>query len=399
MQAKFHRVGLLILAIALVSCKDQPHVTTGMAWQKDPLIDNILELIRKEYVEEPKEEKMRDGALDGMLKALDPYSGYFPEDAYKLFTESTHGEFGGIGLEVLYMDGGLRVVAPLDDTPGAKAGIQPGDFITHVDGKLMSDMSYVEIFKQLHGKPGTQVILTLRRGEQDPFEIKITRDVITINPVKFERYKNIGFIRISYFNEKADQRVKEAVQELMTPSSPALEGFIVDLRNNPGGTLDQAVAVTSLFLDKGKVVEVKSRDPSKNQIYIAHGPDILKGLPMIVLINGGSASASEIFAGALKDHKRAIILGKTSIGKGSVQALFPLKNRGGIKLTISRFYTPSGQEIHGKGIVPDIVAEAGPPLSQAQILQQSKKLIREDDAPLQRAFEILQGMNLLKGTS
>lgn len=399
MQTKWNCAVALILAITLVGCKDQPQVTTRMAWHKDPLIDNILELVRKEYVEEPKEEKMREGALDGMLKALDPYSGYFPEDAYKLFTESTHGEFGGIGLEVLYMDGGLRVVAPIDDTPGAKAGIQSGDFIARVDGKPMSDMSYVEIFKQLHGKPGTEVRLTIHRGEQDPFEVKVIRDVITINPVKFERYKNIGFIRISYFNEKTAQKVKEAVQELNVQSSMPLEGVVVDLRNNPGGTLDQAVAVTSLFLDHGKIVEVKGRDSAKNQVFVGHGPDIIKSLPMIVLINGGSASASEIFAGALKDHKRALILGKTSIGKGSVQALFPIKNRGGIKLTISRFYTPSGQEIHGKGIVPDIVAESGPPLSQAQILQQPRKLIREDDTPLQRAFEILHSMNLLKRKS
>jgi carboxyl-terminal processing protease len=359
------------------------------------LIAEILERVRHDYMEQPNEEKMKEGALDGMLKALDPYSAYFPPDVYKLFTESAQGEFGGIGLEVLMIEGVLRVISPIDDTPAARAGIIAGDVITHVDGKNLSDMTYVEILKALHGKPGSHVVLTLRRVDQDPIQVTLERAIITINPVKYDHKGDIGVLRISYFNEKTEEKLKEAVDALK--NQKALRGIVVDLRNNPGGTLDQALAVTSLFLDgKKKIVEVRGRDPKKNQAYYANGKDILGGIPMIVLINGGSASASEIFAGALQDHKRALIMGKTSVGKGSVQGLFPIQNRGGIKLTISRFYTPENHEIHNKGITPDIVIETAPLREREKTVLLETKVIREDDEVMQRALDIFKGMSLFK---
>lgn len=389
-------IGLWICLAALVGCNE--HVApyhSSSPWHKDPLIDEIMERVRKDYVEAPNEEKMKEGALDGMLKALDPYSGYFPPDAYKFFTESTQGEFGGIGLEVLFLDGVLRVISPIDDTPGARSGIQSGDVITHVDDKSLTDMSYADILKLLHGKPGSTVTLKIRRGDQDPIQVTIERAVITINPVKWDRKEGVGVIRISYFNEKTEEKVKEAIDLLKNKSRDPLYGIIVDLRNNPGGTLEQSILVTSLFLNGGNVVEVRGRQARKNQVFSAQGKDLLDGLPMIVLINGGSASGSEIFAGALKDHKRALILGKTSVGKGSVQALFPIQNRGGVKLTISRFYTPFGHEIHNKGITPDMVVENQPSRELSPIHNSS--IIREDDPPMQRALDILRGMHLFKG--
>lgn len=381
----------------LVGCNERVTPNTSNYWHKDTLIDEIMERVRKDYVEVPNEEKMKEGALDGMLKALDPYSGYYPPDAYKLFTESTHGEFGGIGLEVLFLDGVLRVTSPIDDTPGARAGIMAGDIITHVDGKNLAEMSYGEVLKLLHGKPGSSVTLTVRRSDQDPMQIPLERAIITINPVKAMLKEGVGVIRISYFNEKTEEKLKEAISTLKSKSDDPMHGVIVDLRNNPGGTLEQSVAVTSLFLKEGtKIVEVRGREAQRNQVFKARGKDVLEGLPMVVLINGGSASASEIFAGALKDHKRALIIGKTSLGKGSVQALFPIQNRGGIKVTICRFYTPLGGEIHNKGIKPDIIVESQPSRDLSTHLS-PLAIIRDDDVVMQRGIDILKGMYLFKG--
>ncbi len=356
----------------------------------------ILEKVQEEYVERPDERKMREGAISGMLNALDPYSTYMNQETYELFKESTVGEFGGIGVEVLFMDDSLRVIAPIDDTPAAKAGLQHGDYIVKVDDESITSFTQVKLFKKLHGKPGAPVKLTIQRGDQDPFDLTLERAVITINPIKYKRDGNIGYIRISYFNEKTTEKLKEAIQAIQKEGP--LSGAIIDLRNNPGGTLDQAVNVTSLFIDKGKIVEVKSRAPKKNIVYESTDrQEMLRDVPLIVLVNNGSASASEIMAGALKDHKRAIILGKTTLGKGSVQGLFSLEGRGAIKLTISRFYTPLGHEIQGKGIAPDIVVESGPVVSNLVYTKDESKLIADDDQQLNRALDMLKGMELLKG--
>lgn len=388
-------IWLLVVGCFLAACQKQPsseHSTVDFC--QDSLWREILEKVEQEYFEQPDARKMREGALSGMLNALDPYSTYMNQEAYELFRESTNGEFGGIGVEVLFMDDALRVIAPMDDMPAAKAGLQPGDYIIKVDGDLVNSFSQVKLFKKLHGKPGTSVKLTIQRGDQDPFDLTLERTTITINPVKFRREGTVGYIRISYFNEKTTEKLKEAVQSIQADGS--LSGVIIDLRNNPGGTLDQAVSVTSLFIDKGKVVEVRSRDPDKNVVYESDGQQILKGIPLIVLTNNGSASASEIMAGALKDHKRAIILGKTTLGKGSVQGLFSLGGRGAIKLTISRFYTPLGHEIQGKGITPDIIVEANPSFTNLLYTKDTGKLALEDDQQLNRALDMLKGMALLK---
>ncbi|WP_032112364.1 S41 family peptidase [Candidatus Paracaedibacter symbiosus] len=387
----------LLVAALLPGChKQSSSDSSSIDFCQDSLMKEILEKVQEEYVERPDERKMREGAISGMLNALDPYSTYMNQETYELFKESTVGEFGGIGVEVLFMDDSLRVIAPIDDTPAAKAGLQHGDYIVKVDDESITSFTQVKLFKKLHGKPGAPVKLTIQRGDQDPFDLTLERAVITINPIKYKRDGNIGYIRISYFNEKTTEKLKEAIQAIQKEGP--LSGAIIDLRNNPGGTLDQAVNVTSLFIDKGKIVEVKSRAPKKNIVYESTDrQEMLRDVPLIVLVNNGSASASEIMAGALKDHKRAIILGKTTLGKGSVQGLFSLEGRGAIKLTISRFYTPLGHEIQGKGIAPDIVVESGPVVSNLVYTKDESKLIADDDQQLNRALDMLKGMELLKG--
>lgn len=395
MRAKNRILGLILGVGVLVSaCQKKSDAPTQADFYQDPLFSEILEKVRVEYVSQPDEIKMKEGAINGMLTSLDPYSVYMNQETYELFKEATLGEFGGIGVEVLFLDGALRVISPIDDTPAAKAGLQQGDLIVKVDDEPVNNISHIKVFKKLHGKPGTPVKLTIERGNQDPFDLTLERAVIVINPIKYKSQDGIGYIRVSYFNEKATEKLKEILESVQKQTP--LSGLIIDLRNNPGGTLDQAVSMTSLFLEKGKIVEVKSRDPQKNITYEAKGTEMMKGIPLIILINAGSASASEIMAGALKDHKRAIILGKTSLGKGSVQGLFPLDGKGAIKLTISRFYTPQGHEIQGKGITPDIVVEAGGVVSPLSYIKDPSKLIAEDDQQLNRAFDMLKGMALLK---
>lgn len=388
-------VALLLISVMLPGCYNKPSSDpASIDFCHDGLMKEILEMVRLKYVEKPDEQKMREGAINGMLTALDPYSTYMNQETYELYMESTNGEFGGIGVEVLFMENALRVISPIDDTPAAKAGLLYGDLIIKVDDEAVGSLSQIKLFKKLHGTPGSPIKLTIQRGNQDPFELTLMRAIITINPIKFKREGDIGYIRISYFNEKTTKMLQQAIENIQKEG--VLSGAIIDLRNNPGGTLDQAVSVTSLFIKKGKIVEVKSRDATKNMIYETEGEEMLKDVPLIVLTNNGSASASEIMAGALKDHKRAIILGKTTMGKGSVQGLFTLEGRGAIKLTISHFYTPLGHEIHGKGIVPDIVVESSPIVSNMSYVKDEKQLIAEDDQQVNRAFDMLKGMALLK---
>ena len=394
MSKLFNRLILPITMVLVAGCKNnQPAETDDIGLSQDPLVREIVAKVQSEYVEVPDIQKMKEGALSGMLLALDPYSIYMNQDSYDLFRESTNGEYGGIGVEVLFNEGGLRVISPIDDTPAAKAGLMPGDYITHVDDIQVTSLTYAKVIKMLHGEAGKTVKLKLQRGDQDPIELTLERAIIPINPVKFKREGDVGYIRLSYFNEKTTEKLKEAIQQL---NQPAITGLILDLRNNPGGTLDQAVSVTSQFLNEGTVVEVRGRDEKSGISYKVNGKDLTNGMPIVVLINGGSASASEIVAGALKDYKRAIILGRTSLGKGSVQGLFPLNGRGAIKLTVSRFYTPNGNQIQGKGIIPDIIVDASPTYSASPTFGTSKKLLAEDDSQLNRALDMLKGMAILR---
>lgn len=386
---------LLFVPLLIISgCRNNsPSGPSEVDFSQDPLVKEIITRVQAEYVEDPDLEKMKEGALRGMLLALDPYSVYMNQDSYELFKEAAEGEYGGIGVEVVFKERGLRVVSPVDDTPAAKAGLQPGDYLTVVDGVQVTNLTYDKVIKMLHGEVGKSVKIKIERGEQDPFELTLERAVIPINTIKFKRQGDIGYIRISYFNEKTTDKLKEAIQELnQTP----IAGLILDLRNNPGGLLDQGVDVASQFLNEGTVVEARGRAESSRQIFKVNGKDLLPGVPIVALINGGSASAAEIVAGALKDYKRAVILGRTSLGKGSVQGLFPLNGRGAIKLTTSRFFTPHGHSIHGKGIAPDIVVDPSPTYTPMPMFGGAHKIIAEDDNQLNRAFDMLKGMAILR---
>ena len=384
---------LTAAALLLVGCRDATTDSTSDIHFSEPLIAKTLERVRNEYVEKPNEKKMLEGALSGMLMALDPYSTFLNPESYKIYTQSRKGEFGGLGIEVLFSDGVLKVVSPMDDMPAQKAGIKPGDTITHVDNIPIAGLAPDEALKRLHGKPGTSVSLKITRGMAAPFSINITRAHIIFNPIKHHTEGNIGYIRISYFNDQTTDKLKVAINSLQKSLGKNLQGLVLDLRNNPGGGPEQAVSVSSLFLDSGIIVHIKGRKGTQNQTLKATDKDILKGIPIAVLINQGSASASEIVAAALRDNHRAVLVGEKTFGKGSIQGLYALENYGGIKITIARFYTPKGEEIQGRGIQPDILLVQKPlePLKAPPTKETSA-----DDTQLQRALDVLKGLWAVK---
>lgn len=319
------------------------------------LFGEVLERAKMSYVEEVSDKKLIEAAINGMLVSLDPHSSFLDDQSFKYMNEQTKGKFGGLGIEVTMEQGLVMVVSPIDDTPAYKAGIKPGDFITHIDGEQVIGMTLNDAVDKMRGKVGTKVKLTIRRINQKPFDVKITREEIKIRSVKSElKSGDVAYIRISSFTEDTDQTIEKSLKKLKKEVKNKLKGVVLDVRNNPGGLLDQAVNVSDLFLDKGEIVSTRSRNPEDTVKYTAKDGDIAQGLPMVVLINDGSASASEIVAGALQDHKRAIILGEKSFGKGSVQTVIPLGNHGAMRLTTARYYTPSGRSIQAKGIEPDV---------------------------------------------
>ena len=319
------------------------------------LFGEVLERAKMSYVEEVSDKKLIEAAINGMLVSLDPHSSFLDDQSFKYMNEQTKGKFGGLGIEVTMEQGLVMVVSPIDDTPAYKAGIKPGDFITHIDGEQVIGMTLNDAVDKMRGKVGTKVKLTIRRINQKPFDVKITREEIKIRSVKSElKSGDVAYIRISSFTEDTDQTIEKSLNKLKKEAKNKLKGVVLDVRNNPGGLLDQAVNVSDLFLDKGEIVSTRSRNPEDTVKYTAKDGDIAQGLPMVVLINDGSASASEIVAGALQDHKRAIILGEKSFGKGSVQTVIPLGNHGAMRLTTARYYTPSGRSIQAKGIEPDV---------------------------------------------
>ena len=321
------------------------------------LFGDVFEKVRKDYVEEVTDQKLVESALNGMLSSLDPHSGYLNDESFKDMQVQTKGEFGGLGIEVTMDSGWVKVVSPIDDTPAHKAGIKPGDYITHIDGTAVMGLSLNEAVDKMRGKPGTDIKLTIRRKSvPEALDITLTRAIIKIKPVRYEvkEEDKIGYIRINTFSEKTTESVKKAVKEITKELGDKPIGYIIDLRNNPGGLLDQAVAVSDLFLESGEIVSTRSRNPEDTMRFNAKPGDIAEGLPIVILINDGSASASEIVAGALQDHKRAVIAGMKSFGKGSVQTIIPIVNHGAIRITTARYYTPSGVSIQAKGIEPDI---------------------------------------------
>jgi len=328
-------------------------------YEKIDLFGEVIEKIKKDYVDDVNESKMMDSAINGVLQSLDPYSAYMTPELFKEMQTDTRGEFGGLGIEIGMESGVVKVISPIDDTPAAKAGIKAGDYIVKIGDKQVQGKSLMEAVKLMRGPIGTSIELTIRRKNiKKPLKFKITRKIIEIKSVNSEilgKKKNLGYIRLKSFNENSDKQFLGIIKKFEKDSK--IKGYILDLRNNPGGLLTQAINITDFFLDDGEIVSTKGRKASETRKFFARKGDQIKGKPIIVLINNGSASASEIFAGALKDHKRAIILGENSYGKGSVQSIIPLRNGGGMRLTISKYYLPSGDSISEVGVTPDIVVE------------------------------------------
>jgi carboxyl-terminal processing protease len=322
------------------------------------LFGDVFERVRSDYVEKPDDTMLIESAINGMLAALDPHSSYMSPKNYRDMQVQTRGEFGGLGIEVTMENGIVKVVSPIDDTPASKAGIQANDLITHLDSEQISGLTLEQAVEKMRGPVNTPITLTVvRKGKDEPFDVKIVRDFIRINAVKARVEDDIAYVKVTTFNEQTHANLVKAMDAMKKEIGPKLKGIIIDLRNNPGGLLDQAIAVSDDFLDRGAIVLTKGRNNEETQRAQARPGDSAEGKPIVVLINGGSASASEIVAGALKDHKRATIIGTRSFGKGSVQTIIPLGANGAIRLTTARYYTPSNRSIQAKGIDPDIVIE------------------------------------------
>lgn len=340
------------------------------------LFGDVFERVRSEYVENVSDEELIEAALNGMLTSLDPHSGYLNAKNFRDMQVQTKGEFGGLGIEVTMESGWVKVVAPIDDTPAFRAGLQPGDFITHLDGEPVMGLSLQEAVERMRGPVNTDIRITIRREGTEAFDVSLTRDVIRIQSVKSKLEDNVGYLRITSFNERTDALLRDAVSDIKAKAGKRLAGFVLDLRNNPGGLLDQAVAVSDDFLDQGEIVSTRSRRAEETQRFNARAGDIADGLPVVVLINDGSASASEIVAGALQDHRRAIVLGTKSFGKGSVQTVIPLPGHGAMRLTTARYYTPSGRSIQAVGIEPDIKVSPAKVETLAQAERRSEASLR-----------------------
>jgi carboxyl-terminal processing protease len=322
------------------------------------LFGDVLERVRSDYVEKPDDAMLIDSAINGMLSALDPHSAYLNPKSFRDMQVQTRGEFGGLGIEVTMENGVVKVVSPIDDTPASKAGLLTNDLITHLDGEQIVGLTLEQAVEKMRGPVNTPITLTIvRKGRDDAFDVKIVRDVIRINAVKARAEGDIIYVKVSTFNEQTHANLVKAVEGLKKSVGKNLKGYVIDLRGNPGGLLDQAIAVSDDMLEKGAIVLTKGRGLEETQRANARPGDITEGKPIVVLINGGSASASEIVAGALQDHKRATVIGTRSFGKGSVQTIIPLGANGAIRLTTARYYTPSGRSIQAKGIDPDVVIE------------------------------------------
>ncbi len=339
---------------------------------------DVMEMVRRAYVEEINDEKLIDGALSGMLSSLDPHSTYMNKEMYSQMTVETRGEFGGLGIEIASAEGGIRVIAPIEDTPADRAGIKAGDLIIKIDDLLARDMTLGEGVKKMRGKPGTSITLTIfRKGADAPIEVKITRAVIKVKSVKSDILEpGYAYLRITQFQERTGSLLQTQISKLRKQAGGELLGAVLDLRNNPGGLLNQAVKVSDMFLESGNIVSTKSRT-GNNLSFDATAGDALHGLPLIVLINSGSASASEIVAGALQDHHRAVVMGVKSFGKGSVQSVVPLNDGTAIKVTTALYYTPSDRSIQATGIEPDITVRQVPVKADEKTPQDDRPLVSE----------------------
>ena len=348
-----------ILILLILNFITTPIIAKNDLYEKIDLFGEVIESIKKEYVDEVDQAEMMDSAINGVLQSLDPYSAYMSPELFKEMQTDTRGEFGGLGIEIGMEAGLVKVISPIDGTPAANAGIKAGDYIVKIGKDQVQGKTLMEAVKLMRGPVGTSINLTIRRKNiKKPLEFKITRKIIEVQSVSSEiisKEKNIGYVRLKSFNENSDNQFLKSIKKFEKNSE--IKGYVIDLRNNPGGLLTQAINITDFFLDDGEIVSTKGRKISETRKFFARRGDEINGKPLIILINNGSASASEILAGALKDHKRAIILGENSFGKGSVQSIIPLRNGGGMRLTISKYYLPSGKSISEVGVTPDIVVE------------------------------------------
>ena len=346
-----------VMGLNMPTQQDAVAQTNEDAYRQLSLFGDVFERVRGEYVEEKTDKELIEAAINGMLTSLDPHSSYLPDDNFEKMQVQTKGRFGGLGIEVTMDKGFVKVVSPIDDTPAAAAGLQPEDFIIAVDGDTILGMTLSEAVERLRGPIGSEVKISVQRGQGEPFDVTIIRDEIKIRSVRHEIYEDVGYIRLTTFSEQTTPGLMNAVDEIVSEKGEELAGFIIDLRNNPGGLLTEAISVADAFLEEGEIVSTRGREDGQTSHAYARPGDITRGMPVVVLINSGSASASEIVAGALKDHKRAILMGTRSFGKGSVQTIIPMPGHGAIRLTTARYYTPSGVSIQAKGISPDIEVE------------------------------------------
>ncbi len=358
----FLKVILLFTLITLLAPKTYGSSSDEEKYKYLDLFGQVFDRVRSSYVEEVTDQELIEKAIDGMLSGLDPHSGFMNEEVFQEMQMDTEGKFGGLGIEITMEEGFVKVIAPIEDTPAYEAGVLAGDYIIQIDETPVFGLTLNEAVELMRGKKGEPIVITISRSNTEPFEIKIIRDYIKIRSVKSEVLNNIGYLRITSFNEQTESGLLDAIKKIEKENQ--IKGYVLDVRSNPGGLLTQAVKVTDIFLERGEIVSTRGRDKKDIRRYRAKKSDRTNGKPLVVIIDGGSASASEIVAGALQDHKRAIIIGTQSFGKGSVQTIIPFQvsnsdNLTGIRLTTARYYTPSGESIQGKGIVPDIIIEQG----------------------------------------
>ena len=406
---------------ALLMAMAVPSLTTAQSDDKEEtyrqlsLFGDVFERVRSDYVEEVTDQDLVEAAINGMLTSLDPHSGYLPDDNFKKMQVQTTGRFGGLGIEVTMENGFVKVVSPIDDTPAAKAGLQPEDLIVTVDDVSLVGLTLAEAVEKLRGPVGSEIRIMVQRAQDEPFEVSIIRDEIKIKSVRSRLYDTIGYVRITTFSEQTTPGLMNAVDDLYAETDGNLSGIVLDLRNNPGGLLNEAIRVSDAFLEEGEIVSTRGRDDSDIQHAYARAGDITRGLPIVILINSGSASASEIVAGALKDHRRAILMGTRSFGKGSVQTIVPLPGHGAMRLTTARYFTPSGVSIQARGIEPVIEVvlariekvEGGPvreedlrgALDKGKADSKTADDDAADDDPADIDYQLARALDLLRGLS
>ena len=422
----FLKVILLFTLIILLAPKTYGSSSDEEKYKYLDLFGQVFDRVRSSYVEEVTDQELIEKAIDGMLSGLDPHSGFMNEEVFQEMQMDTEGKFGGLGIEITMEEGFVKVIAPIEDTPAYDAGVLAGDYIIQIDETPVFGLTLNEAVELMRGKKGEPIVITISRANTEPFEIEIIRDYIKIRSVKSEVLNNIGYLRITSFNEQTESGLLNAIKKIEQENK--IKGYVLDVRSNPGGLLTQAVKVTDIFLERGEIVSTRGRDKKDIRRYRAKKSDRTNGKPLVVIIDGGSASASEIVAGALQDHKRAIIIGTQSFGKGSVQTIIPFQvsnsdNLTGIRLTTARYYTPSGESIQGKGIVPDIIIEQGEfesfdykRFSESDLKDSLDKNNEEDveenednelsefekrleiDYQLRRAFDLVQGVSLFNET-